>query len=235
MPLQVKYATNIRESRVLYADGSFRRTYVFGVKGNAAIINTHALGNEDVVRVDVCSKAGSFKGDSNMFSSLISRKHRVDLGGDVTVIFLSGVSFKDCIVHIAGNDVLLGRPKALLNDISLRCRKEQRKQIVKDSKFKTTYTLVNPITYEFPDHKSGCCGLPLWVQPNTWALYGIHSGGTAGDSLSYAATFTRPQIEEAISLLASRGLMEVYSQSEFHDRVTLTTPNHKSPVYFQDI
>lgn len=213
-----------RNLRSCFVDSdSRRRTILLGVQGSYALINTHALGKGDA-RIRVAG-TGSVNETSVFFDTILTPQNRRDLGNDVSMVCLSGVSFRDILKHFG--DVLPERLQytAIFNGVTCIA------SFIRDPApmHNGTERIQVPYLwhYNYLDHYTGLCGTPLIVDSVGVVIAGIHAGG-AGKS-SYAVPVLKGDLETAIA--SFKGLMPVSSRPI--ETQACEEPGLKSPFRYE--
>jgi len=200
-------------------------TYLLGLKGGYALINTHALGTSKVpvVRVSNTGRLDALQ----FFDTMLTSENRLDLGNDVSLVCLSGVMFRDITVHLSPVDygtsfydgAFFGR------DTRTVFQRDLDHTLHRGSRVEMSGLWV----YSFPEHWSGACGLPLIIKKNSGScIVGLHSGGIAGEQEGYATRIDGLQVLKAMSDLSARAAcFPIHSEGAL--RIPLEEPVAKSP------
>lgn len=190
-------AKNIRRACVKTKGFTFN-TYIYGVKGEFALINYHAIGDlsEDAMIYVSCT---GLKPELETVTKecLVSRSHAVPVGDDLVLIHLSGVQFGDILKHFSPNDKIPIWSDGYIYDQKVKVQLftqtlEYEDSFVGKKEFKKT------LMYTWPDHSKGLCGLPLLIQKDAgWCIGGIHSIGDKKSSLAWSVPISQPALNAA--------------------------------------
>lgn len=205
-----KIARNSLRCLIYDQHGKERSSYLFGVCGNYALVNTHALGVDDelVIKFSVSSKENVVP---QYAESILRRSDIYNIGQDLSLIKLSSRTFADIIAHFPVDDVYPDFAEAMIGKDSVTSYKFKKEITIV---FKDTKTVV-PLSfrYKWADHKPGMCGLPLMQQrANGWIIGGLHCAGE--EEYGYAVPITQQTLLEAISHLKNDILFELSSEGE---------------------
>jgi hypothetical protein len=218
------FSKNVRQVSVM-SDIEIR-TYIFGLKGGYALINTHALGTDDRPTIRV-SNTGRL--DAHQFADTkISEENRIDLGNDVTLVCLTGVMFRDVTAHLTEKDYSAKDYDGHFFGRDLRVQfKKGIDHIVHRGKH---IAMEGMWTYSFPEHWSGACGLPLVVLKNSGScIVGIHAGGMKGLPDGFATAVVKKKVLQGMSELEQRAAcFPIHSEGCL--LVPVEEPAHKSAV-----
>jgi hypothetical protein len=229
--LRHKYAANVRQCVVQF-EGVSKCTYLFGIQGSFALINTHSYSNKPVFTLKVCVNPGRVDEKAHYFVSLITENDRVELGNDITLVNLSAVTFKNVLPHWIEDDVIPNNSLCFLNSHGPFRAFVEKKIDVEDKR--CPYSVERAISYIWEKHHDGACGLPLYVQKDKgWSVCGIHTAGS-DQNVAFSSSIKRQLIVEGIARLSSTSLMKINSQSEVFDRINLGAPLPKSPFRYLD-
>lgn len=153
------------------------KTYVLGMKGSIALINTHAIkegGNE--VRLYHGYGVHTDVGDTGYVTTILQDKDICHLGNDLSLINLQGGRFKNIISHISASGPPTSAKEACFVG-TMVVATVKTEGIILDTKPDQTELSV-AIEYYCPDHVPGMCGLPLIMRyASGSAIAGIHAGG----------------------------------------------------------
>lgn len=181
------------------------RTHIFFVRGNFALINTHAVSNYIGGTLDI-SPNGTF--DDNFCKMIhINPDCVYDIGNDISVIRVSSHTGKDIIKHILDSD-FPSICKGAIGDETSTCIKRELSLPVDAGK----YTLERSIQYRYSKHTTGFCGHPLVLQlPQSCVIAGIHSACDR-DNYCYSSPLSRTAIVGAIAKM-SAGIFSAMSEA----------------------
>lgn len=203
--------------------------YLFGVRGNKAVINSHSLWppNLDykITMYNDDTKSKVVKG-SHVTERDISRSKL----SDWCTVSLSGVQFRDITTHFPEDKVL---PKEFAMSIGSELTRgkfyDELLSVSCNPKFFPGGELRvnNYVRYRWPNHAPGKCGLPVVVNKGAGNCFiGIHFGGSVQGEDGTCVVITRQELLEVLSNDDSP-LMEI---SSFPSGTTIECgmPVHKS-------
>lgn len=224
-----KVNRNVRLAEIIYK-GVRRTTHILGLKGNVAIVNTHAIMNAEdfVLSVRVSNSNPASYRDSH-----ITRKDMLRLDNDCTLVVLSGFTFTDILkhckvlpqVHIA---------KGYYNGSEVMVQQfRNQKQVVKDPRM-SSFVINNFLTIK-TKHTRGDCGRPVLIEvQGGCAVVGIHAAGS--DTCDTVVVAPIPEnLESAYDKVVSQTeLLRVSSESrlgfDFKEKV-----NSKSFINYEEV
>lgn len=228
--LSLAFERNSRQVQVKLSDGD-ATTYLFGICGNFAVINTHALGHEEKVTIRV-SNIGVDKDLNRVwFDTVLTSGDRIDLGNDISLIRVKMTQFRDVRPHLCTEFVPQRTVSGYFADASVRIN-----ALVLGAYHLTAKTgdfFVDSLyKYDFPKHAFGDCGKPLYmVAPGGSVFAGIHTGGKGSDG--YSVPVLRKDIDFGIEELSkSSPLVPLVSEGSIIAEIEFSEPVHKSPVRF---
>jgi len=197
-------------------------THCLGLCQNVVLVNTHALmtGN-----VEVMVAVGGTEGHS---WTRIEKKNRVDLGSDRTLLALEGFRCRDALMHFAVES-LPDRREAVLGTHPTRAQIEYGYVVCNDA-ILDDFHVEDMWVYDYPDHRSGDCGLPLIVESGSgWVVAGIHTGGCREKGA--ATQVLKGLLEQGVKdLLKQVPLIQICSESQSF--FPLEEPAAKSVVHY---
>lgn len=226
--LSKAFERNSRQVRVCLSDGEVN-TYIFGICGNFAVINTHALGHTETVLIRV-SNIGVDKDKNRVwYDTLLTSSDRIDLGNDVTLIRVKMTQFRDVRPHLCSEFVPQRSVSGFFDNVSVRIN-----ALVLGAYHmcaKTGDFFVDSLyRYEFPGHAFGDCGKPLFMAAPCGSVFaGIHAGGKGSDGFSVPVL--RKDIELGIEEL-SKDFVPLNSEGSIIAELEFSDPVPKSPVHF---
>lgn len=228
--LSVHISRNVRRVTVCATDRT-NETYILGVKGNLALINTHTLGKERKTVV-ICVPISGVPERDNTKRTLLHPKEVIDLGNDVSLIKLSGMFFKDIMKHFSPevNSALWSH--GMIGESAINITFLPDGVTMKDQVLGTIVAKPS-LYYPWNEHAKGNCGLPVIANRDKGcAIVGIHCGG-AGEDDAYGTIVTRPMLEEAIVHM-DKVLMDIHSQSSDW-KYDVEDPGMKSPFRYEEL
>lgn len=224
---------NVRVCKVLWKNNVIT-THLMGIRDNFAVINTHAVGAQsDDLEIHV-SKSGRLSGDDEYFVTKVTSEGIVHLPNDVSVVRLSGVSFKNIEKHVFDDKVYPECANGMIGDTPVKALLVQDIKVV--DKRMGHITLQNVYQYSWKDHTYGMCGLPLCVDKGNGAVFiGIHVAGDVTNDNGYAASLNMCYLRDALLKLKEQDkMMPIYSESSSFDMVT-ESPAEKSAFRYESL
>jgi hypothetical protein len=205
-------ATNIRRVRIQHGD-VFYASYIFGIKGNYAVVNTHMLPKG--VSFEIQFAKDNLYTEFTVFKIMrIDPKMIIDCGNDVSVIYFEKELFTDVTPHL-GDDFPLQWYDGYMQKGFVRARRSDNTEI-RDVVSGELVTLSKPFAYQC-DHYPGLCGYPLIVQKDKSGsqICAIHAAGLPGTRDAYGVTLHKTIICSAISELEAKStFVPILSQGE---------------------
>jgi hypothetical protein len=210
---------NVRAARITFGLNKIpRRTFIFGLKGNYALINTHAFSGEKSVILQCSPLRGDIQMTSVFTETHITALNRIDLGDDLTLIKLDGINFLDITGQLCDIDNMstelsgYGFDKHLDFTYQKFLTMEDKEEVI----------IINDVVhYPLSEHAPGLCGLPLIGDFGKYkAIFAIHAAGTDMDGgRGFAKILSKTRLLEAIVILEKTGLIGAVSQSceEIHE------------------
>jgi len=225
-----KYTRNTRFVELIVPGPKLVHTYsyVFGVLSSYAIVNTHALLNfKDELLVYVYPHGATKDFTGPRVLSRLRRMDVVDLGEDLHLIRLSGVLFKDATPHFTTErpevapGLISGKPITL---VAMKRDVETIDDLVGPG------VLHNPLSYFYPGHIAGMCGIPIIGQfSRGFSIVGIHSAGEQdGNPLAYASYINPGRVFEAIAEFKNNSPLIPVASESLKNLPELEMPIHKS-------
>lgn len=228
--LYKKILRNVRNCNIQGASND--KTYIFGLKGDLAIINTHALGGVENALLRVSSN-GKLDGETHVwYDTLLTKANTLHLGNDITLIRLQSVLFADVMSHVIdGNDFSVPL-NGYFFDKEVRITPLRGEQVIKDKNV-GEFIVKNMWQYTYEKHRPGMCGLPLVAAiGNGAAICGIHTGGAA--SFGFSTFLTRDVLSVGVAKMLSTGMMPLMSESSTLNLDSLD-PLRKSIIYYEKL
>lgn len=202
-------------------------THILGTHSNIAIVNRH------VVRQLASGQPTSWTFTVN--TGGVNSEHRIDgqnlayLSGDLMLVMLSGLRFKDIRQYFVQDkvDFTIG-VKGYIKDESTTVYSSADMEAMNE---KHKFKLTDIVRYDFINHQLGQCGNPLFVRMGAgWGVAAIHSAGVKDDRRCFGTLILRSQIDEAHKTLQSQsGLVEVLSEGLM--KFDLEEPHVKHPIW----
>lgn len=215
-----KYALANTKKVFVKATDRETTTMVFGVKGNIALINSHALGRERTsITISEWSSGVKQFDEANEgtlhFNSQINQNHIVDLGNDLSIIQMSGEKFSDVLKHISPDDVYPAWGDAMIENDKVKSFYREEPVECQDAVL-GPMVLNKHFVYSWNNHAKGKCGLPLVMQRDAGcAIVAIHAAGNYDHNLGFGSPIDRKRLEVAIAeLLKKEPLMAIHSQCD---------------------
>jgi len=224
------FERNVRQ--VIVVAEKEARTHVLGLFGNIALINTHALGNYEKVTIRVANTGIDIGLNRVFYDSIITDLDRVDLGNDLSLVCLKMTQFRDIRKHISSEFVSMRTCSAMID--SFKTRAQAMKEDVYQVNCETgPFSLSQIYVYNFPQHRAGDCGKPLFMEsPGGSVCVGIHTGGMGSDG--FATALKIGEINDGINYLKrTNPFIMVYSESDMIAENKFEDPVSKSPVRYE--
>lgn len=158
-------------------------TRILGIRGNLAIINSHALGEPTPGGgwvVDI------LRGDKHQEKVQLPPHHVHRCEGDITLILMRTLQFKDILDYFPkekllsknGWSGLIGESKAFIRNSEDIMSRHGTSQV----------PVTNAFTYIWADNAAGKCGTPLYANHSgVFGPIGIHSAANLGTDCCYAS------------------------------------------------
>jgi len=242
--LATTIAANTYSCTIMRKDGLTGTTHILGVRGNIALINTHALSPGTSITVSQNYLRPGFGP-----STLINSENVVDIGGDLSLVVLNSMRFRDITSHLFKGSI--SRVSYTGNFRMKKVQARLRRNVTYTST-DGTFTLPDSFEYSFVDHRRGECGRPLILDINGPVIAGVHSGGYNG--MGYATVINCDRILEALASLQNPQIFEVLSREDNEsldkfinenvdgsevivtsESATLIEPRPKSIVKYEDL
>lgn len=212
---------------------SWERSYLLGIQGDLALINTHVLGTNETVEIRV-SLDGTGDNTTRWHTSYITSRTRQDLGNDTTLVQIRGVHFKNLTKHLG---TVSSYPDAMNVKLGLKSLRGHYKTAPRTSigKYNGEFIMDSYFEYIFPEHAVGMCGLPLVGDyAGGRALIGFHMGGR--DDSGFAAAFDKVIIQTAINKITETSpYMPITSESVDLLGFATEPPLPKSALNYEDL
>jgi hypothetical protein len=227
------FKTNIRRAAVK-SEVACIRTHIFGVCGSYALVNTHTFAGKEEAVLAV-STSGVLKGEDLVFKETrITSLNRVDLGNDISLVDLTGIRFKNAVLHFTRGDDLPAKTKGCvgLHETSIFYKPGSIDII---DKRLGAITLTKYFAYSDPNHAKGKCGLPIAILRDRGSTFvGIHaSGGRITDTCT-GPLLTQEKLREGMeSLRLKSPYFELHSRSDDMTTESMEDPGVKSPFRYE--
>jgi hypothetical protein len=194
---------NIRRV-IVESKGKRIDTYIFGVQGNTAVINTHSLlGSKEDIVIKICSIGLLDNRQAVTIDTCLAASDILELGNDVTLIKLDAINFKDITPHLVSGKY----PNSFAGFIT----DQKTRFFLQESPIK----VLNPVTgnislnptfsYTWKSHSVGKCGLPIVGSATKGSvIYGIHAAGQKETCLSYGVFLDKDTINAGLKTLNLR-------------------------------
>jgi hypothetical protein len=199
-------------------------THIMGIKGDLALVNTHAFENNTKVLVKVpCVKNMP---ESQSFDTIVDVSRKVDIGNDLSIISLNFMKFGNILKHFISGPPGVDDCAAFIGSTPVRARYEGN--LIMNNPVIGDIPLSNHWSYDLSGHAAGYCGIPLIIKLGNGAVIaGMHSGGSNNSALGVSTIFTRDLIEKGCkTLLDKSDRIEIFSESS---GVLTMDPIRKSP------
>lgn len=191
---------NVREVIIRNGDVSRWNVKALGLRSNAILLNTHAMPDLKNFWIEVGNSTFT-AGHNSYTKTFVNESNRVDLGNDMTIIWVSGMEFKDITKHIlraknAENASFKSIPAVFngSNTIAIKCGS-------KTATFRNkSFTVAETYQYQFASHAPGMCGIPLIGQVRHLSfILGIHFAGYHNSAECYAIMLDYAFIMDALN------------------------------------
>lgn len=151
---------------------------------------------------------------------------------DLVLISVPSASFKNIIKHFPIEKGEYMNAVGEVDGTRVVVRTMQTELKVEDRNGDLIYT--NPITYNWPNHSSGKCGLAVVAKRDSGScIVGIHSAGAHGHLDSYGIVVTRPDLERVIKSDGFRLLSAVSESRMINKGLYGEGPHPKSLVNYE--
>jgi hypothetical protein len=207
--LELKVMRN-RFRVIAVKDSKASRTFILGLQGNYALVNTH------FIRKYACPfELRLFQTEDDMksfSSSMLSSKDIVDIGQDVSIVRLSARQFTNICKHFGSHQNWPTVARGRINYESVNCT------IVPGIVVNENSTLTPAYQYNWDEHKVGMCGTPLIAEVGKGAcIVGLHSAG-ARDSecpASFAGLINQQSIYQGLNKIKTNtSLIDIMDECE---------------------
>lgn len=206
---------------ILKKENITRKSHIFGLRGNIAVVNTHFILNSLGETLAVRTTAGG-RGDAYI-TFKIDNFNVVHLRNDISLIRVPGVQFRNILSHLVDSANLEGKYKAFIEGVGTRCVVEQKLELV--DKFNGSSTVNVGFSYNYEMHEPGKCGIPLLImRGNGVNVAGVHCAGNGG--LGYATLLSSDIRKHVDEFEQQLGLMPLHS--ECHSEFVMEDPLPKS-------
>jgi energy-coupling factor transporter ATP-binding protein EcfA2 len=229
---------NVRYLEVTCANGTIVNCRALGVKGDYAVVTKHCFPSFDGFekKWSVTSQH-SLRVKTGVSRCYVREENFTQVSGDIFVVRLRGSKFRDIEPYFA-NEFCVPPPyggRALMDGSSVLAKKV-RSFTAKDP-FQNV-TVVNPLSYSYPEHARGLCGAPLLYESGAgWSIVGLHIAGCDEDD-GFCETFHLKQVKDALKQQRQSLILEVNSEGYLRlpCAITgLTSLGERSPLRFEDV
>lgn len=235
---------NVREIIVRNGDISCWNVKGLGLKSNALLLNTHSLPRKEQFWIEVGNS--SFTANHNSYTkTLVDSTNRVDMGNDVSIVWVTGMEFKDITKHILRSKspemASYKTIPALFNGVKVIAVKDT----AKTATFRdTTFSVEDTIRYEYPAHAPGMCGIPLLGQVRHVSfILGVHFAGYKNSPECFSTVLDYASIMDVLSkkkqlfgifseLSVTKSVISQIDQGSLGAEAGLDDPSEKSPTRF---
>lgn len=228
--LEKAFSRNVRYCQIENKYGK-QKTYICGVDSNFALINEHVFCGLDEIIFKISNGSGIHVDDSGWITFVLKRKDCVKVVGDVLLFDCHGLRFKSILKHMT-NTIIPG------NKLGRVCNADIRADFVLNdimnigNKYLDNVIVDNYLMYEFPDHKPGICGTPVYCSTGKGASFiGIHCGGDSRGDTCVAQILTKDIVKKAICDLGKICVFRIMSESLFD--IDFEDPSPKSFMHFE--
>lgn len=226
------YLAIARNTRWVVIDSNKKLdTHLFGIRQNYALINTHALGTNEIIRIGVVPGK---KMDEITEWSTLSPDDIVHMGNDVSLVRLSSVQFRDITKHIV-NDDISEITSGMINFTDLIVKFSKDRMMIEDKNL-GQIEINKHLEYEWKEHTTGQCGKPVICKvAKGHSICGIHVAGANHGTDSFAVFLDKKLIEKSIEQLERETLLMSISSESHHMRTILESPISKSPFMHEEL
>lgn len=217
----------------------FRESYqcyshVLGIFGSYGIFNRHSLlfNSQGTCKMRVSRSLGCHVDGSGWLEYTIHESNLIDVTTDIVMYDFFGLQFRNIVKHFANIVPSGGRVGMIMHkEISPFVHLEP---LVVNSPEKPI-CLDKYISYTFPDHKDGMCGIPVVLeQSNGFIIGGVHIAGAQGFAVAYASVILKSEIENAIASMKGKSkLVPIFSQGAFSSVKKVEGPFPKSVFHYE--
>jgi hypothetical protein len=196
--------TNARFCRIVYPEGPDGKTYAFGIKGNKAVINKHALRGCSKVKLFVSTTGGCHAGDTGWRPFTLDTSRCVEVADDLIGFYMYGDRFRDVTKHFH-DFVPWGTVGGMFAGEDTRVSFHKDTLTANDN-YTGAISVKGYLKYVHASHESGMCGLPVLSNVgNRSGISGIHVAGGSDDSHCYAIRVSKEAIIRFINDPGLRG------------------------------
>lgn len=228
-----RMSSNIRKCQVITEKGSLK-SYVFGLEGNIALINSHVFqGQTDNIRINI-SCTGINK-EGAMKETVLQVNDYIHIASDLTLVSLNVTSFKNMLKHVIVPDVPDEMTTGYIGGCVVPVTYQTQNQSVHAKDGTVLFSLSSYYKYKWVGHAPGQCGLPLVVAKGQgFVIAGIHCAGMNADE-AFSYPLDRNQLRQGIDkLILQRPFMPLSSQS-LELPFLLGEPSPKSPFRYEEL
>lgn len=247
--LEESISKNVRTVRFMNKSGTaYWTTRCLGLYDNIAIINTHALRNQENFFAEV-SKSGIHAPVLEFERIYFTKDDIVNLGTDLTVFRAGSLRFRDIRQHICNGENLETYFQVRFLGWSGYGHLVKEPVEVTDDPTNTKFILERTILYNYPKHGAGLCGTPIILTHKKVSFIGgIHAAGDARSHECRAIVLDKSMLKSIEEKLGNSKLLvptsepdviemlsrpdSVSMKSESSDDELLTSPPLKSPTRY---
>jgi hypothetical protein len=227
-PLRTFYNTITKHLYKVSVDTEFggMNVYAQGIKGNAFIINKHALQGASSADITLHVKSGA---------GILTKCHVrnfEDVTDDVVMFVFKNRQVTDIIKHFGVcsgtqyiHGIFSGKEVVIVSGEDGRSATDPKGN---------SFVVQNYLGYKCSAHSTGFCGLPIVgrVGSNKSAILGIHFGASHGTDCCFGSQITPAQLDSAYERVTRCSpYPEVHSEGEFRE---CEMPVVKSPMRYEE-
>lgn len=216
---------------LLEKDGKcVRKSHIFGLRSNIAIVNTHFIGT-DFVNANLLVKTLAGNSADGFIKIPLSNGSVYHVGDDISLVRISSMQFRDVTKHVVDSTQM---PDHIYGQIE---EEKSRAELVENIKLTDKYngnsTVARALQYDYKDHGPGKCGIPYLVKMgNGVAIGAVHCAGAEGKG--YGVLLNAETLDENITAFEKElGLMSLHSECSNTNEYELPLP--KSMMRFMTL
>lgn len=220
MTLYTAIQKNIRPCLISTGRPNPGYTHILGLKGNIGLMNFHALDFEHSgpISVKVSNTGIVGKNNQTYLQCLLGKDDIMRVNSDLAFVVLRGLAFRDITQHFSDISFDFPSYQGVVNREEVMVYTNNF-PVVFDNPHGNDVPHPRTLCYNFPNHFTGMCGVPIVVlKDNGSSIVGIHAGGS-DDGRGYGIEVTPQDIEKGISfftkdqnfVLCSEGKISVQS------------------------
>jgi hypothetical protein len=208
------YRKAVRNTRIvdITVNGRKKFQYILGIKGNFALINTHAIEKCPFFELRVYH-AGR---DGSYVDVQVQPSMKALCGLDQTLLYLPKVTFKDISMHLAS--------RSPTHTIGYAGDEEMK---ISKVELEGEYSELGSYYMYTGSHFVGKCGMPVIGETTSgkYGVIGMHTGGYDGEDVSIACPLSREAILQAMDGIS----VPVMKSISLADEAPLQVPTAHSP------